>query len=136
MKDETTIQQQVKALCNDLNYEMLTQEQWKMRSEPHPYPEINLPPSVRDHRVLPCQVGYVGAPACWVDAGSASQFGGTFPMTPIHLLPPDGLVFQNLEPVRDVMQRLMTYAAGERQSRRVASAYAVNAGVIPVRASG
>ena len=57
-------------------------------------------------------------------------------MTPIHLLPPDGLVFQNLEPVRDVMQRLMTYAAGERQSRRVASAYAVNAGVIPVRASG
>jgi len=102
---------------------MLTTKQWKARSEPHLYPEISIPLRRRTHRVIPCRVGNISIPGCWVDAGSASQFSGSFPLTAIEVLPPNGEAFTDLERVRSVMQRLMYYAM-DRKDKQVASAYA------------
>lgn len=118
------LEQDVEALCKEEGYEMLTTSQWKARSEPHPYPEISINLRVRTHRVIPCQVGHIGMPYCWVDAGTASQFSGDFPLTAVDVLPPNGEAFENLRYVGEVMHRLIRFAAKERNSRHLANAYA------------
>lgn len=119
------LEQDVEALCKEEGYEMLTTSQWKARSEPHPYPEISINPRVRTHRVIPCQVGHIGMPYCWVDAGTASQFSGDFPMTAVDVIPPPTITgSEGLAYVGARMKRLMTFAAGERRSRRIVNAYA------------
>lgn len=100
--------------------EILPEYQWKVDVTIHPYPEVSIEEAHRP--VLPCSVDR-DMGEIYVDAGTGKRFKGSFPMTPVRLLDPDGKgeIGGHIELIAKVVEGFLDYLdQGEKMQQAIA----------------